>query len=443
MKVGLIPSFGPGMEAVDTTSANLNTDLHFVIQRGGSQYEALKITGKGDDTSKAQLYVKDNMTVSGKFGIGTTNPQSVLSVNGTSSLNGEVTLTQNKALVKRNCFFKTGGVRLQKATSTNDELNMRYQGQNSNSFVIEQYVSGSRKGQINFNGNNNALQLSATRLDIGSTSSGTTYLNSSTTNIPSGNILHFQDSRNFNDGLRFTHTGTGDIVQMGMYGSFGDERGWKMKVKSGTSTTEKEFLHVSETGSFIRLGRNIPQFRVGTKFNIGEDTTVRSTWEASVYGTMHMYFRQASLLSYPAGIFQHSGASGSTSANMVQFRTSSSGVVGRIISSGSSTTYQTSSDYRMKKNFKDFDGINLVDQMSVYDFNWKAAYDSDQSQSYGVKAHELKEVLPHAVWGEKDAVNEDGSVDPQGVDYSQLVPVLVKAVQELSAKVKELESKIQ
>ena len=128
---------------------------------------------------------------------------------------------------------------------------------------------------------------------------------------------------------------------------------------------------------------------------------------------------------------------------MVQFRTSSSGVVGRIISSGSSTTYQTSSDYRMKKNFKDFDGINLVDQMSVYDFNWKAAYDSDQSQSYGVKAHELKEVLPHAVWGEKDAVNEDGSVDPQGVDYSQLVPVLVKAVQELSAKVKELESKIQ
>ena len=443
MKVGLISGFGPGMEAVDTTSANLNTDLHFIIQRGGSQYEAIKVTGKGDDTSKAQVYVKDNMTVSGKFGIGTTNPQSVLSVNGTSSLNGEVTLTQNKALVKRNAYYRTGGIRLQKSASVTNEVSMRYEGPSSESFIIEQYRGGGAKGHLKFRGSPNEVSLSASRINIGSSSNTTTYLNSATTNIPSGNILHFQDSRNFNDGLRFTHTGTGDIVQMGMYGSFGDERGWKMKVKSGTSTTEKEFLHVSETGSFIRLGRNIPQFRVGTKFNIGEDTTVRSTWEASVYGTMHMYFRQASLLSYPAGIFQHSGASGSTSANMVQFRTSSSGVVGRIISSGSSTTYQTSSDYRMKKNFKDFDGINLVDQMSVYDFNWKAAYDSDQSQSYGVKAHELKEVLPHAVWGEKDAVNEDGSVDPQGVDYSQLVPVLVKAVQELSAKVKELESKIQ
>ena len=440
MKVGLIPSFGPGMEAVDTTSANLNTDLHFVIQKGGSQYEAIKITGKGDDTSKAQVYVKDNMSVSGKLGIGTTDPKNALSVSGVSSLNGEVLITQNKALIKRNCFFKTGGVRLQKSTSTNDELNMRYEGQNSNSFVIEQYVSGSKKGQIKFNGGSNALQLSATRLDIGSTSSGTTYLNSSTTNIPSGNILHFQDSRNFNDGLRFTHTGTGDIVQMGMYGSFGSERGWKMQVKTGGY--EKEFIHINESANFIRLGQNISQIRVGAKFNIGETSTVRSTWEASVYGTTHMYFRNASLTSYPAAIFQHSGASGSTSATMVQFRTSSSNNVGRIVSSGSSTTYLTSSDYRMKKNFKDFDGINLVDQMSVYDFNWKVAYDSDQSQSYGVKAHELKEILPQAVWGEKDAVNEDGSVDPQGVDYSQLVPVLVKAVQELSAKVKDLESKL-
>jgi hypothetical protein len=53
----------------------------------------------------------------------------------------------------------------------------------------------------------------------------------------------------------------------------------------------------------------------------------------------------------------------------------------------------------------------------------------------GVIAHELQEVLPYAVTGEKDAK------EMQSVDYSKLVPVLVKAIQELSEKVKQLENK--
>ena len=242
MKVGLIPSFGPGMEAVDTTSGSggLNTQLHFVIQKGGSQYEAIKIDGKGDDTSKAQVYVKDNMSVAGKLGIGTTDPKNALSVSGVSSLNGEVLITQNKALIKRNCFFKTGGVRLQKSTSTNDELNMRYEGQNSNSFVIEQYVSGSKKGQIKFNGGSNALQLSATRLDIGSTSSGTTYLNSSTTNVAANTKVVFLDGRDTGDGLHFKHTGTGKTVQMGMFGNFGDSDRGSFKITQGVNEANME-----------------------------------------------------------------------------------------------------------------------------------------------------------------------------------------------------------
>ena len=60
----------------------------------------------------------------------------------------------------------------------------------------------------------------------------------------------------------------------------------------------------------------------------------------------------------------------------------------------------------------------------------------------GFLAHELDEVLPYAVSGEKDALNEDGSIKVQQVDQSRIVPLLVRAVQELSAKVEELEKKL-
>ena len=58
----------------------------------------------------------------------------------------------------------------------------------------------------------------------------------------------------------------------------------------------------------------------------------------------------------------------------------------------------------------------------------------DDSRSYGVMAHELEEVLPQAVSGEKDAE------EMQQVDYSKIVPLLLKSIQELTAKVEKLES---
>ena len=71
----------------------------------------------------------------------------------------------------------------------------------------------------------------------------------------------------------------------------------------------------------------------------------------------------------------------------------------------------------------------MVSKIPVYDFKWK----SDESRSYGVMAHELEEVLPQAVTGEKDAE------EMQQVDYSKLVPILLKSIQELEARVKKIE----
>lgn len=116
----------------------------------------------------------------------------------------------------------------------------------------------------------------------------------------------------------------------------------------------------------------------------------------------------------------------------------SSSNVGSISFTSSSTAFNTSSDYRLKEDFKETKGLEKVEAIKVYDFKWKI---SDERMD-GVLAHELAEVLPYAVLGEKDGEQM------QSVDYSKLVPVLVKAIQEqqeiinqLSAKVTALENK--
>jgi len=113
------------------------------------------------------------------------------------------------------------------------------------------------------------------------------------------------------------------------------------------------------------------------------------------------------------------------------------GNVGSISTNGSNTTYSTSSDYRLKEDLKEFNGLSILSNIKVYDFKWKA----DKSRMFGVVAHELAEVLNHAVVGEKDAIDEDGAIKAQGVDYSKIVPILVKSIQELEARIKQLENK--
>jgi hypothetical protein len=108
-------------------------------------------------------------------------------------------------------------------------------------------------------------------------------------------------------------------------------------------------------------------------------------------------------------------------------------IVGSITFTTTATAYNTSSDYRLKEDLKEIKGLEKVSAIKVYDFKWK---DTDLRMD-GVLAHELQEVLPYAVTGEKDGK------EMQGVDYSKLVPVLVKAIQELSAENTSLINRIE
>jgi hypothetical protein len=107
------------------------------------------------------------------------------------------------------------------------------------------------------------------------------------------------------------------------------------------------------------------------------------------------------------------------------------GEVGSVRTSGSATSFNTSSDARLKENIADAeDASSLVDAIKVRQFDWKA---DGSHQRYGMIAQELLTVAPEAVSGDPE------SDDMMGVDYSKLVPMLVKEIQSLRARVAQLE----
>jgi hypothetical protein len=116
------------------------------------------------------------------------------------------------------------------------------------------------------------------------------------------------------------------------------------------------------------------------------------------------------------------------------------GTVGSIASSGSTTSYNTSSDYRLKDNIIPMSGaLNKIALLKPVIYTWKA----DGTAGEGFIAHELQEVVPNAVTGEKDAVNEDGSIKSQGIDTSYLVATLTAAIQELAKATSEQQALIE
>jgi hypothetical protein len=110
---------------------------------------------------------------------------------------------------------------------------------------------------------------------------------------------------------------------------------------------------------------------------------------------------------------------------------------GSITTNGTTTAYVTSSDYRLKENVQPMqDALAVIAQLNPVTYTWKA----DGSDGQGFIAHELQAVVPDCVSGEKDAVDAEGNPQYQGVDTSFLVATLVKAVQELTARIAALEA---
>jgi hypothetical protein len=135
----------------------------------------------------------------------------------------------------------------------------------------------------------------------------------------------------------------------------------------------------------------------------------------------------------------------STTNNNAAYFENGNGIVGSITTNGSATAYNTSSDYRLKETIAPMTGaLAKVAQLKPVTYKWKV----DGSDGEGFIAHELAEVKPDCVSGDKDAVDADGKPQYQGIDTSFLVATLTAAIQEqqaiitaLTARVEALEAK--
>jgi hypothetical protein len=126
--------------------------------------------------------------------------------------------------------------------------------------------------------------------------------------------------------------------------------------------------------------------------------------------------------------------------NPIVFYNSSNALAGYIGVNGTVTAYITSSDYRLKEDIKPMVGaLDKVALLKPVTYKWKV----DGTDGQGFIAHELQAIVPDCVLGEKDAVNEDGSIKPQGIDTSFLVATLTAAIQEQQTIINDLKARIE
>jgi hypothetical protein len=121
----------------------------------------------------------------------------------------------------------------------------------------------------------------------------------------------------------------------------------------------------------------------------------------------------------------------SPGTDFIRFVNSAGSAIGNITQNATNTVqYATSSDYRLKHDIQPMTGaLAKVAALKPVTYKWNA----DDSQSQGFIAHELQEVVPECVTGEKDAVDAEGKPQYQGIDTSFLVATLTAAIQEQQA----------
>jgi hypothetical protein len=177
----------------------------------------------------------------------------------------------------------------------------------------------------------------------------------------------------------------------------------------------------------------------GTDTNPSERARIDSNGRMQLNTTSNKY---SALLTLVKGVNSYnltSSVTGTANSGHMVFENNNADAVGTIFTSGSNTAYNTSSDYRLKEDIAPMTGaLAKVALLKPCIYKWKV----DGSDGQGFIAHELAEVCPDAVTGDKDAVDADGKPQHQGVDTSFLVATLTAAIQEQQALIQSLTDRI-
>jgi len=223
------------------------------------------------------------------------------------------------------------------------------------------------------------------------------------------NIRNTSDTNNNTAGIQFQNSANTLVAKIGA-----------QFIDAGDKSTDLFFATRANSGALTE------------RMRIDSSGNVFIAKAAAAFGTAGHEFRANGL-----GIHTVSGntvmeINRTTNTGILVAFNSDGSAKGSISTDGSSTAYNTSSDYRLKENVDyTWDATTRLKQLKPARFNFIA--DADTTVD-GFLAHEAQAIVPNAVVGTKDEVDEDGVAVMQSIDNSKLVPLLVKTIQELEAR---------
>jgi len=233
-------------------------------------------------------------------------------------------------------------------------------------------------------------------------------------------ILGYNAYRSVASGYLYTTT----AYSASLFGS-GSTGGFQWNIApsgtAGTAITFTQAMTLDSSGNLM-VGKTVSGQILTNGFEYNNSATYISSCSSTAGNT--------------SGYFANTAGSGTR--YLIRFY-GTSAEVGKITHDGTNTTYATSSDYRLKENIAPMTGaLSTVSKLKPCTYTWK----SNNATGQGFIAHELQEVCPQAVVGDKDAVDKDGNPDYQGIDTSFLVATLTAAIQEQQALITTLTARI-
>ena len=400
------PPTGSAVEVMTMTQTEINVPVDGTITPA-------KIASGDFYFDTNTLYVD---ATNNRVGIGTSSPVNTLSIKG--SVN------------QLDIETSTAGVTLESIdrSDLNAQSDLSYYARHGN----HKFFNSAYTQAMTIDSSGNLL--------VGQSSTATVGLNNTTTGLSlTNNGYIFASKADDNVAWFNRNTSDGSIISLrkdgSTVGSIGTYDGRPYLASTTLGIRISNALYPSNTTGTITdgacdIGGSSGRFQ---DLYLSSDIYLNNTNKSSIpSGALSLIFNTSS----PSSANVLSGGYGGSHAHQQFYHGGS--LVGNITTTASSTAYNTSSDYRLKENVVELTGATeRLKQLNPSRFNFIA--DADTTVD-GFLAHEVADVVPEAISGEKDAVDADGNPEYQGIDQSKLVPLLVATIQELEARITELEN---